>query len=141
MRAIGSTVISRDSIVWPSVEGGSKREIKGYSRNMSPIPSILAVVPTEALPMLGLSLLGSLVFLGLLLCVRRFDAKEDAGGDSPPDGGGGSGPRPDRPQGPLRLVEPPLGEIRASRRGHRSATSRKGRERATAPGPRIRARG
>ena len=28
MRTTGSTVISRDSIVWPSMEGGPKREIK-----------------------------------------------------------------------------------------------------------------
>ena len=88
---------------------------------MGPIASILTVLPIETLLMLGLSLLGSLVFVGLLLCIRRFDAKEDAGGGGPRGGGGGRGPGPDRPRGPLRLAEPPLGEIRASRPGHPSA--------------------
>jgi hypothetical protein len=91
---------------------------------MGPIIPILAAVPIETLPMLGLSLLGSLVFVGLLLCVRRFDAKEDAGGDGPRGGGGGRGPRPDPPKRPLRIVEPPLGEIRASRRSGRRTRAR-----------------
>jgi hypothetical protein len=109
---------------------------------MGPITSILAVLPIETLPMLGMSLLGSLVFVGLLLCVRRFDAKEDAGGDGPRGGGGGSGPRPNRPNGPLRFVEPPLGEIRASRRGHPSATRRKASRAGNgAPEPRSSTRG
>jgi hypothetical protein len=69
----------------------------------------------EALPVL-LSILGSAAFVGLVLCVRRFDSEQgtdDHGNGG--RGGGGPGPRPDRPVGPLAVIDPPLGEIRASR--------------------------
>ena len=67
-----------------------------------------------------LSMLGSAVFIGLALCVLRFDADEggdDAGdGDGGGGGGGGrAGPPPEPPSKPLPVIDPPLGEIRAFR--------------------------
>ena len=77
--------------------------------------TLAGVSVQETLPILLLSVVGSAVFTGLLLCVRRFDAENGTGGDE--GGGGGSGPRPgpDGP-GPGAVPDPPLGEIRASRR-------------------------
>ena len=63
-----------------------------------------------------LSMLGSAVFVGLALCVRRFDSKggTDAHGSDGGGGGGGRGPCPDPPVEPLAVIDPPLGEIRAN---------------------------
>lgn len=77
-----------------------------------------------ALAIFLLSVLGSALFMGLVLCSRRFDV--DPGAD-PKDGNGGGGgdPRPGDPHAPLTSIEPPLGEIRASRarsRGSRRAS-------------------
>jgi hypothetical protein len=65
--------------------------------------------------MLLLSVVGSAVFTGLLLCVRRFDAENGTEGDEGGGGGSGHRPGPDRP-GPVAVPDPPLGEIRATRR-------------------------
>jgi hypothetical protein len=82
--------------------------------------SLAAVSIEETLPIVLLSVVGSAVFSGLLLCVRRFDAEK--GTDDKGGGGGGSGDRPnsDPPTGSLGIPDPPLGKIRAS--GPRSAT-------------------
>lgn len=70
----------------------------------------------QSLPMLLLSILGSAVFVGLLLCVRRFDAEQGDDGDDDGGHGGDHPPPPDQPSGPLTVVDPPLGEIRATRK-------------------------
>ena len=63
-----------------------------------------------------LSMLGSTVFIGLVLCVRRFESKGGTDGHGKGGGGGGGrGPGPDHPIEPLPVIDPPLGEIRASR--------------------------
>jgi hypothetical protein len=90
--------------------------------------------------MLCLSLIGSAVFVGLLLCVRRFDAEEGTDSDGKGGGGGRNGPRPDHPVEPLAVVDPPLGEIRASRRRHSEKPPRKRPERATGVGGASRTR-
>jgi hypothetical protein len=82
--------------------------------------------------MLVLSLIGSAVWIGLFLCVRRFDVDHGTDGDGKDGGGGGRGPRPDHPAGPLEIVDPPLGEIRASRRRPSAQPPSERRDRATA---------
>ncbi len=63
-----------------------------------------------------LSMLGSAVFVGLVLCAWRFDSEGGTDGHGEGGGGkGGHGPGPDPPIEPLTVVDPPLGEIRASR--------------------------
>ena len=62
-----------------------------------------------------LSMLGSAVFIGLVLCARRFDAKGGTDGRDGGGGEGGRGPGPDFPSEPLDVIDPPLGEIHASR--------------------------
>jgi hypothetical protein len=62
-----------------------------------------------------LSVLGSVVFIGLVLCARRFDSTGGTDGRERGGGEGGRGPGPDFPSGPLDVVDPPLGEIRAIR--------------------------
>ena len=94
----------------------------------------------ETLPILFLSLIGSAVFVGLLLCVRRFDAEEGTDSDGKGGGGGRNGPRPDHPVGPLAVVDPPLGEIRASRERSSPEPPLERRERETAIGRASRAR-
>ena len=69
----------------------------------------------ETLPILLLSVLASAVFIGLVLCVRRFDAEKGDDGAAGGGGGGQRGPRPEPPSKPLAVIDPPLGEIRASR--------------------------
>jgi hypothetical protein len=66
-----------------------------------------------------MSMLGSAVFIGLVLCARRFDSEGGADGREGGDGEGGRGPGPDHPSKPLDVIDPPLGEIRASRRRER----------------------
>lgn len=68
-----------------------------------------------ALAIFLLSALGSTLFIGLILCSRRFDVDRGADGDEGDGGGGNHGPRPSDQPGPLSALEPPLGEIRASR--------------------------
>lgn len=68
------------------------------------------------MPILLLSLVGSGVFLALFISVRRFDAERGTDGDGDGGGGGNGGTGPDRPSSPLVVVDPQLGEIRASRR-------------------------
>jgi hypothetical protein len=99
------------------------------------VTAFLAVVSLdETLPMVVLSLIGSAVWIGLLLCVRRFDVDQGTDGDGKGGGGGSRGPRPNHPAGPLEIVDPPLGEIRASRRRPSAEPPRERRERATAVG-------
>ncbi len=62
-----------------------------------------------------LSMLGSAVFVGLVLCARRFDSEGGTDGHGEGGGEGGRGPGPDLPIEPLTIIDPPLGEIRASR--------------------------
>jgi hypothetical protein len=100
---------------------------------VSTVPSLLAAVSIEeTLPILLLSVVGSAVFTGLLLCVRRFDADQGTDNSEGGGGGGGGGPGLDGPAGPLVIVDPPLGEIRASRQQRPKRPPRKRRERATA---------
>ena len=68
-----------------------------------------------AVAILSLSVLGSVLFVGIVLCSRRFDPDPGADPDGGDGGGGGHGPRPGEPSAPLTALEPPLGEIRASR--------------------------
>jgi hypothetical protein len=82
--------------------------------------------------MLGISVIGSAVWIGLFLCVRRFDVDQGTDGDGKGGGGGSRGPRPDHPAGPVEIVDPPLGEIRASRHRPLAEPPRERRERATA---------
>jgi hypothetical protein len=63
--------------------------------------------------MLLLSVLGSVVFIALIFCARRFDSTQGTDDDGP--GGGGHDPRPGRPPEPPTLIDPPLGQIRARR--------------------------
>jgi hypothetical protein len=84
--------------------------------------------------MLLLPLIGSAVFMGLFLCLRRFDVEKGTDGDEGHRGGGSRGPRPDQPVGPLAVVDPPLGEIRANRERFSAAPPRESRERETALG-------
>jgi hypothetical protein len=72
-------------------------------------------VIAETLPILLLSVLGSAVFIGLALCVRRFDSEQGTDGNGSDGSGGGRAPRPEPPSEPLAGIDPPLGEIRASR--------------------------
>jgi hypothetical protein len=72
-------------------------------------------VIAETLPILLLSVVGSAVFIGLVLCVRRFDSEQGTDGNGSDGGGGGRGPRPDPPVEPLAVLDPPLGEIHANR--------------------------
>ena len=100
---------------------------------VSTVGSLLAAVSIEeTLPILLLSVVGSAVFAGLFLCMRRFDADQGTEGS---EGGGGSdgGPGPDRPTRPLGIVDPPLGEIRASRQLSEKPRPRR-RERTTGIG-------
>jgi hypothetical protein len=85
----------------------------------------------EALAILFLSVIGSALFVGLVVCSRRFDVEPgtDTGGDEGEGGGGDRGPRPGDGPGSLATMEPPLGEIRASRRTSRQPIAR---ERSTA---------
>jgi hypothetical protein len=70
---------------------------------------------TIVLAILFLSLLGSALFVGLLLCSRRFDVDHGTDADGGGGGGGDQGPRPDDPAGSVDTPEPPLGKIRATR--------------------------
>jgi hypothetical protein len=98
------------------------------------VASLLAAVSIEeTLPILLLSVVGSAVFTGLLLCVRRFDADQGTDDSEGGGGGGGGGPGPDRPAGKLVLADPPLGEIRASRQRSKRPPPKR-RERATGVG-------
>jgi hypothetical protein len=108
--------------------------------SMSVAPLWVAFSLQETLPILFLSLVGSAVFVGLLLCVRRFDAEEGTDSDGKGGGGGRNGPRPDHPVGPLAVVDPPLGEIRASRERSSAEPPLERRERETAIGRASRAR-
>jgi hypothetical protein len=99
-----------------------------------------AVSIEETLPILLLSVVGSAVFTGLVICVRRFDADQGTDDSEGGDGGGGGGPGPDRPAGPLVIIDPPLGEIRASRRRLSEKPPRKRRERASGVGAASRTR-
>jgi hypothetical protein len=108
--------------------------------SVSVAPLWTVLLPQETLPILFLSLIGSAVFVGLVLCVRRFDAEQgtDSGGKG--GGGGSHGPRPDHPGGPLAAVDPPLGEIRASRERSSAEPHLERRERETALARASRAR-
>jgi hypothetical protein len=98
---------------------------------------MLAVLSMEeTLPMLLLSVIGSAVWIGLFLCLRRFDVDQGTDDDGKGGGGGNRGPRPDHPTGPLAIVDPPLGEIRASRA---RPAAKPPRERETADGGAFRA--
>jgi hypothetical protein len=90
--------------------------------------------------MLLLSVIGSAVWIGLFLCLRRFDAEEGTDNGGKGHGGGNHGPRPDHPAGPLIGVEPPLGEIRVSRERSSGEPPPERRERETAIGRASRAR-
>lgn len=68
-----------------------------------------------ALAILSLSLVGSTLFIGLILCSRRFDVDRGPDADEGDGGGGNRGPRPGDQPGPLSVLEPTLGQIRASR--------------------------
>lgn len=62
MRTIGSTVISRDSIVCPRVEGGSKRQIKEgtvppFHAGQHPAPCQQLVLPPRARSLPGVPML------------------------------------------------------------------------------------
>jgi hypothetical protein len=96
---------------------GSGVPLERYSRYVSIASSLAAVSIEEALPIV-LSVVGSVVFTGLLLCVRRFDSEHGPAGDGS-DGGGGRREPPPRPPGPpgepLAVIDPPLGAIRARR--------------------------
>ena len=108
---------------------------------VSTVASLLAALSIEeTLPILLLSVVGSAVFTGLLLCVRRFDADQGTDDSEGGGGGGGGGPGLDGPAGRLVLVDPPLGEIRASRRQLSEKPPRKRRERATGVGDASRTR-
>ena len=95
-------------------------------------PLLAAISMQETLPILLLPLVGSAVFIALLICLRRFDAEEGSDGDERRGGGGELGPRPDRPVGPLAVVDPPLGEIRVSRAPASAKLPEEPRERETA---------
>jgi hypothetical protein len=68
-----------------------------------------------ALAILFLSVIGAALFVGLVLCLRRFDVDRGTDVDGGGGGGGHYGPRPDDPAGSVGTLEPPLGEIRATR--------------------------
>lgn len=75
-----------------------------------------------ALAIFCFSVIGAALFVGLLLCSRRFDFEPGDDGDGR-YWGGDEGPRPGDTPDPLAALEPPLGEIRVTR--VRSAASRR----------------
>jgi hypothetical protein len=83
---------------------------------MSTFAALLSAAALEgALAILFLSLVGSALFIGLLLCSRRFDVDPGTDADEGGGGGGDHRPRPDDPAGSVGILEPALGEIRATR--------------------------